>query len=415
MRQNRTKLSAYIWHTRRRDATDSRDKIYGVLGLVPDWLDTEPIVPDYSVSSYHVFRRATLQLIRGSQNFDILCGIQGRWSNHRDLHSFVQSHNSPTTATLARMIAYNRTYGPYLPSWVPDFQAPTPYHQADRQAKLLLTNCMSVTQVPVNVHDNYVISVKSLRIDFVLDAGPVLFIPPGHDSEAGGVLTETLSSAHVFKDWASAARTMKYFGPDKYPLGAGTYEEAFMRTACAGVKWFRHPHGNRRPLFILEMGMGDGAYQPLEDGDFAVFKSWEDWVSNHQRLSLPEYARQHGVDETRVRSLNKAIVSNCLGRRFFLTSKGYMGVGPPGTQPGDVIHVPVGSRTPFVVRRGGEARLSDEGLQRCHTLVGDCYVEGIMRGEIQAAYERVRVAYEAGEPFDGSEIKRFDLETVYLQ
>jgi hypothetical protein len=102
------------------------------------------------------------------------------------------------------MIEYNRTYVPYLPSWVPDFMAPTPFHQADRQAKLLLTNCMSITEVPIQVHDNYVISVNSLGIDLILDAGPIRFIPPGHDSEARGVMTETLSSAHVFKDWSSA-------------------------------------------------------------------------------------------------------------------------------------------------------------------------------------------------------------------
>lgn len=82
MHRNRTKLSAYIWHTRRRDAADPRNKIYGVLGLVSDWMDTEPIIPDYSVSPYHVYRNATVKLIRGSRNFDILCRTQARWSDH---------------------------------------------------------------------------------------------------------------------------------------------------------------------------------------------------------------------------------------------------------------------------------------------------------------------------------------------
>jgi hypothetical protein len=72
LRPNRTKLCAYIWHTRQRDATDPRDKVYGVLGLVPDWMATKPIAPDYSTSSYHIFRDVVLKLIRGQQNFDIL-------------------------------------------------------------------------------------------------------------------------------------------------------------------------------------------------------------------------------------------------------------------------------------------------------------------------------------------------------
>jgi hypothetical protein len=62
IRKGTTKLGVYIWHTRHREALDLRDKIYGMLGLVPDWIDTTPITPDYSVSSYHVFRDAFLKL-----------------------------------------------------------------------------------------------------------------------------------------------------------------------------------------------------------------------------------------------------------------------------------------------------------------------------------------------------------------
>ena len=109
------------------------------------------------------------------------------------------------------------------------------------------------------------------------------------DRQAKGVLTETLSSANVFKDWSSMAKTLKCFMPDAYSLGGGSFDEAFMHTICGGVKWFRHPHGDRRPVFILEMGMGDGAYNGLEDGDFDIFRSWEDWVLNNQHMSLRQY------------------------------------------------------------------------------------------------------------------------------
>jgi Heterokaryon incompatibility protein (HET) len=415
IRKRTTKLGAYIWHTRHREALDPRDKIYGVLGLVPDWIDTTPIIPDYSVSSYHAFRDAVLKLIRGQQNFDILVEAQSNWATHPDLHAFIKCHDSPIKKTLQNMVAHSRVYGPYLPSWVPDFTAPAPYHQADRQAKLLLVNAMSITEVPIELHDNFVLSTMSLAIDVVIDTGPILFVPPGHDSEAKGTLTETLSSRHVFKDWSSAAKTFKNFMPNIYPLGGGSFEHAFMRTVCAGLKWWRHPPGNRRPIFILEMGMGDGFYNELEEEDFASFKMWEDWVLDHQKLSLHEFCQLKGASVDSIRGLNKAIISACLGRRFFVTPKGYMGMGPPGMRGGDIVHVPFGSKTPFVLRRAGEALLSDKGPQRCHTLVGDCYVQGIMRGEIQEAYTRVQKALEAGQTVDGSEIRRFDLTTVFLQ
>jgi hypothetical protein len=319
LREGKTKLTTYIWHTHNRDASDPRDKIYGALGLVPDWLDTEPIIPDYSVSSYHVFRDAVLKLIRGQRNFDILVEARSNWGTHLDLHAFIESHDSPIAKTLQQMVVRSCVYGSYLPSWVPDFTAPASYHQAYRQAKLLLINAMPMDHVNVELHDNFVLSTMSFAIDVVIDAGPILFVPPGHDSEATGTLTETLSFRHVFKDWLSAAKTLKYFMPDVYPPGGGSFEHAFMRTVCADVKWHRHPHGSRRPILILELGLGDGFFTGLEEEDFALFTMWEYGVLNHHNLSAHEFCRLKGVNDESIHGLNKAIISACLGRRFFFS------------------------------------------------------------------------------------------------
>jgi hypothetical protein len=67
-------------------------------------------------------------------------------------------------------------------------------------------------------------------------------------------------------------------------------------------------------------------------------------------------------------------ISNMLGRRFFLTQSGLMGMGPPSIRSGDLIYVISGAQVPFVLRKSStnNAVLS---------LVGDCYVHGIMHGE----------------------------------
>lgn len=49
-----------------------------------------------------------------------------------------------------------------------------------------------------------------------------------------------------------------------------------------------------------------------------------------------------------------------------------MGLGPAGTQPGDVICVFLGGAVPWVIREDGDDDV----------LVGECYVHGIMDGEI---------------------------------
>lgn len=79
-------------------------------------------------------------------------------------------------------------------------------------------------------------------------------------------------------------------------------------------------------------------------------------------------------------------------RSFFLTRKGYMGLGPSDLQVSDRVSIVSGSRVPFILRpveRPDTERLLEldqSGL--CYTLVGYCYVHGIMDGEAVAGNER---------------------------
>jgi hypothetical protein len=62
----------------------------------------------------------------------------------------------------------------------------------------------------------------------------------------------------------------------------------------------------------------------------------------------------------------------CLGRRMFITSQGLLGLGPAKTQIGDLVTVLLGAPVPMILRTH-----CDETL----TLVGECYVRGMMGGE----------------------------------
>ncbi|KAH0536831.1 hypothetical protein FGG08_006329 [Glutinoglossum americanum] len=61
------------------------------------------------------------------------------------------------------------------------------------------------------------------------------------------------------------------------------------------------------------------------------------------------------------------------GRTFFITTKGYMGIGPGDMAKGDPAVILYGARTPFILRPVGSG-----GKWQ---LVGDCYIHGIMAGE----------------------------------
>jgi hypothetical protein len=67
------------------------------------------------------------------------------------------------------------------------------------------------------------------------------------------------------------------------------------------------------------------------------------------------------------------------GKRPFLSHMGYVGMGPAYMHPGDVIVVLSGASLPFIVRPAGDGNFK---------LMGECYCDGIMDGEIVAARKR---------------------------
>jgi Heterokaryon incompatibility protein (HET) len=69
----------------------------------------------------------------------------------------------------------------------------------------------------------------------------------------------------------------------------------------------------------------------------------------------------------------------------FQTSQGYVGRGPPLLQKGDQICVFRGLDTPFVIRKASSLLF---GLVHSYRLVGECYVEGLMKKEALPRHPR---------------------------
>lgn len=101
--------------------------------------------------------------------------------------------------------------------------------------------------------------------------------------------------------------------------------------------------------------------------------------------------------------MGNSIANATLSRRLFVTRKGRVGLGPANTHPGDRVYLLPGGRIPFVLRKRGycegwvqtwDEKRGDfrEGRQThlgsalkpltLFDLVGDCYVQRIMDGEL---------------------------------
>jgi hypothetical protein len=70
---------------------------------------------------------------------------------------------------------------------------------------------------------------------------------------------------------------------------------------------------------------------------------------------------------------------------FFVSDEGYMGTGPMDMMPNDIVSVLLGSDKPIVLRADGDH----------YTVVGPCYLSGIMHGQVVKEADEGKRNYES--------------------
>lgn len=85
-----------------------------------------------------------------------------------------------------------------------------------------------------------------------------------------------------------------------------------------------------------------------------------------------------------------SLVSMITNQTFFITQKGYIGIGPWNTREGDTAWILGGGRLPFILRPL-EGIVNVGSSSSDYTFVGDAHVEGVMFGELlQSRSEELR-------------------------
>lgn len=245
-----------------------------------------------------------------------------------------------------------------LPSWVPDWsirQAGSPLSFSDEKM-----DYKAGGPEPVKAR----IEMQSLFLDGILfdrivDLGPIwdvspLFAGPRQASEYLFDSPELLKVSYELVIWSTWTKE-QYPGFEDQRL-----REAFWRTLI-GNRTFKEnpaPSSLAQGFETYEKFMADIIRNP-------------DRIRNNAKVGLKEQEELISMSD-----FSHPLMRCWAGRRVCVTMKGYIGIVPPRSEIGDKIVVFIGMQTPSVLRMGN----GNGGMK--HQNIGECYVHGLMNGEI---------------------------------
>jgi len=301
-----------------RQATDPRDRIYGLLGLSSDRDDLN-IIPDYSKSVVETYTNVARALITHGYT-DILA-----WCQKPD-----DPHQQPKEDLRG------------LPSWVPDFSSPIrdPCGEAKKLRLFSASGHRDVSCLPV-IPDVYspTLAITGSIVDTIESLG--CHWAPGLDCGFNYLAAKDFfADIEALCDESYGRLSSILQDPER--LG-----EAKWRIPCAD-QVFTVTARRQRVANTTKEG-----YHELK-----------------QRLAqYPDMGEQFYSPACQGYVIAMEYLHN---RRPFISTKGYVGLVPAHSLPGDFICILYGAIVPFVLRRVANGTFE---------LVGEAYVYGIMDGE----------------------------------
>jgi hypothetical protein len=317
--------------TNQRNATDIQDKVYGVLALVTNWWGEPPLIPSYNLPPGEVFTQATVSHIQGTLSLQTLMGTTR--SDVADIPSWVTETGRYRTFTIQ---GYSRMSRASLFSATGDTAA-----DVKRMGNILKLD-----------------GIKA--VDTIAHTGPIMV--EADDSRSGIVA--------VVKAW----RHMTGIETENKSFHTNQRAEHFWRTLISNSKgWL--PSEEAKPAQLDSDRRVPIQFRKLGDDDITPLAEelWS-WLQcgppgSEKRTFAP------GTDIDQIGLFWQSFQGATFFRKFFTTTGGRMGVGPPETRPGDEIALLYGGEVPFCLRA---ERDQPEGHYK---LVGDLYVHGLMEGE----------------------------------
>ncbi|KAK5663725.1 hypothetical protein OQA88_4156 [Cercophora sp. LCS_1] len=316
-------------------ATDPRDKLFALLAFGKETCQSDRIPPllrpDYIKPVKNVMADFCRWWIRENKSLDILscihCHPPRAWQR-------ILWDRNPTVESEMPV---------HKPTWTLGIEGYSRWCGVTLHAKFSFNACPNTTPDDELLETNA--SPLELRLRghkvaelLALDHPPKALV----STTADGKKTEIQSVFdHLFDPCGTS-------GVWAHPKTSNVKSENTQISAARWVSNFRG-HANAHEVFFDVPQPEQYALFPKEDGSY-------------------ERRRQNGF-------------ITCIDRCFFVTSGGMYGLCPWTAREGDIIAVLDGGRVPFILRpvpcEGGDVSETQK-----YALVGECFVEGIMRGEL---------------------------------
>jgi len=327
---NATILLDALCSCRRKFAADPRDKVFGILGVLPPRI-REEFTPDYSLAPKEVYTDVVDYLLTTTSSLNVICEAV-----HFPLHSNAVTHS--------------------LPSFVPDWShIPSTTSLAQQH----LFSAGGNTRAEFRFLDD---RRNKLEIDAVyLDT-------IGSYGVAVGTLCTLMDYLMAFLQWRALLLGTITADDSEDSEYSARIQQAFCRTLCLDQvpspwdsskdprKWQRvvyHIFASFLRKRLPHLALDSALESHLHDREI------EDEIDEMDDKMHRHFVQDHFGERM-------------MGRRFCLTEKGLMGMGSGFMAMGDIVVVPLGCDLPILLR--------PEGKRGEYRFVGEIYVHGYMRG-----------------------------------
>ncbi|KAJ3577826.1 hypothetical protein NPX13_g2737 [Xylaria arbuscula] len=324
-------------------SSDPRDKVFSLLGIARNAGDRGLIVPDYSLPVEQVFQK-TAQYV----------------------FSFPRDRRTVHILALAGTGFCERPGK--MPSWIPDFSEERICHPYLGMPSFE-TNFKASGELRQDIEldlETNSLMLKAMTIDKILDISEDNALSWGLRNLEIADVFKLLPKLHKF---VHAAIDLC----EKHPSSAAMPDERTSERL-----WWALIAGRieRKPA---QAKFKDAFRFWLRNLDLvAISDGRDDYNKRAQESGLAAYPGGEALDTV----YQYSVMESCYGRRIAITESGRLCIVPPLTRVGDSVIIPLGSQTPFLMRKP-HSYLDTSGCE----LIGETWVEGVMYGELAGSVD----------------------------